>query len=47
MLGATPIDEERQHAVLGDEESLIALNYADHPAINAEILTANGPIVLA
>jgi hypothetical protein len=34
-------------SVLGDEESLIALNYADHPAINAEILTANGPIVLA
>lgn len=33
-------------SVLGDEESLIALNYADHAAISVEILTANGPIVL-
>ncbi|MFM8564200.1 MAG: VOC family protein [Acidimicrobiia bacterium] len=34
-------------SVLGDEESMISLNYADRPAINAEILTANGPVVLA
>lgn len=34
-------------SVLGDEESLISLNYADHAAINAEILTANGPVILS
>jgi hypothetical protein len=26
---------------------LISLNYADHAAINAEILTANGPVILS
>ena len=34
-------------AVLGDEESVISLNYADRAGLAAEILTANGTVVLS
>ena len=34
-------------SMLGDEESSISLNYADHATINAEILTANGTVILS
>lgn len=34
-------------ALLGDEPSAITLNYADRAALTAEILTANGPVILS
>jgi hypothetical protein len=34
-------------ALLGDEPSAITLNYADRAALTAEILTANGAVVLS
>lgn len=33
-------------ALLGDEPSRITLNFADRAALTAEILTANGPVIL-
>lgn len=34
-------------AALGDEESKISLNFADRPGLAAEILTANGTMILS
>lgn len=34
-------------AALGDEEWVISLNYADRPGLAAEILTANGTVILS
>lgn len=34
-------------ALLGDEQSRIALHYADRAALTAEILTANGAVILS
>jgi hypothetical protein len=34
-------------AMLGDDESKISLNYADHAGLAAEILTANGTVILS
>jgi hypothetical protein len=31
---------------LGDEETNITLNYSDHAKLTAEILTANGLVIL-
>lgn len=34
-------------AALGDEESKISLNFADRPGLAAEVLTANGTVILS